>query len=394
MPRPTTVTPVNSSGIPLLWLCGPSGVGKSTVGFEIFSQLSRAGIRAAFLDTDQISLCYPPPTENTHELRSRGLGAIWPNLTAAGIQCLVLSGFVDAPEEVRLYTDAVPDSDVTMHRLRVDSDELRQRFINRGWRPDLVDGAIAEADSLDHADFTGGSIDTSGLTASQVAGRVLDQVGALPRISRTPRAVPAQPSPTADTPLPSSGPIPVLWICGAAGVGKSTVGFEIYLQIVRSGTRAAYVDLQQIGFLHPTAENDPDNHQVKAANLAALWPVFRNAGTRCLVISGHVGHPDIIRRYADLLPGTALTVCRLHADSDTLAKRILLRGQGHGPAIPGDRLRGQPPTALYRIAEHAALDAGDLERARIGDIRVDTDEQSVEEIARQVRALADGWPSL
>jgi broad-specificity NMP kinase len=385
---------MNSSGIPLLWLCGPSGVGKSTVGFEIFSQLSRAGTRAAFLDTDQISLCYPPPTENTHELRSQSLGAIWPNLRAAGIQCLVLSGFVDTPEEVRLYADAVPDVDVTVHRLRVDSDELRQRFIDRGWRPDLVDGAIAEADSLDHADFTGGSIDTTGLTASQVAGRVLDQAGALPRISETPRDVPAQLSPPVDPPSPSSAPIPVLWICGATGVGKSTVGFEIYLQIVRSGIRAAYVDLQQIGFFHPTADDDPDNHQVKAANLAALWTVFRNAGTQCLVISGHVSHPDIIRTYVDSLPGTALTVCRLRAVSDTLTERILLRGQGRGPAIPGDRLRGQPPTVLYRIAEQAAHDAGDLEDAKIGDFCVDTDERPVEEIARQVRALADGGPSL
>ncbi|MFG1947792.1 hypothetical protein [Nonomuraea sp. NPDC048826] len=382
---------MNSSGIPLLWLCGPSGVGKSTVGFEIFSRLSRAGTRAAFIDTDQISLCHPPPTENTHELRSRSLGAIWPNLRAAGMECLVLSGFVDTLEEVRLYTDAVPEADITVHRLRVESDELRQRFINRGWRPDLVDDALAEADSLDHADFTGRSIDTSGLTASQVAGRVLDQAGALPHISETPRDSPAQPSPPGDPPSPSSAPIPALWICGATGVGKSTVGFEIYLQIVRSGIRAAYVDLQQIGFLHPTTEDD---HHIKAANLAALWTVFRDAGTRCLVISGHVSRPDIIRTYVDLLPGTALTVCRLHAASDTLTTRILLRGQGRGPTLPGDKLRGQPPTVLHQIAEQAARDAGDLDDSGIGDFCVDTDEQSVEEIARQVRALADGRPGL
>jgi hypothetical protein len=32
--------------IPVLWLCGPPGVGKTTVGWEIFTQLTRDGIAA------------------------------------------------------------------------------------------------------------------------------------------------------------------------------------------------------------------------------------------------------------------------------------------------------------------------------------------------------------
>jgi hypothetical protein len=56
-------------------------------------------------------------------------------------------------------------------------------------------------------------------------------------------------------------------LCGPTGVGKSAVGFEIYLRDLRAGRAAAY----QIGFCRPAPARDPGNHQVKARNLAALW---------------------------------------------------------------------------------------------------------------------------
>ena len=40
-----------SSAIPFLWICGPSGVGKSSVGREVFTQVRAAGVTAAYLDT-------------------------------------------------------------------------------------------------------------------------------------------------------------------------------------------------------------------------------------------------------------------------------------------------------------------------------------------------------
>lgn len=35
--------------------------------------------------------------------------------------------------------------------------------------------------------------------------------------------------------------MPVLWLCGPAGVGKSTIGFELYLRTLRCGLTAGYV---------------------------------------------------------------------------------------------------------------------------------------------------------
>ena len=71
--------------------------------------------------------------------------------------------------------------------------------------------------------------------------------------------------------VPASAPVPVLWLSGATAVGKSTVGYEIFTQVYRTGVRAAYVDVQQIGALRPAADDDVVGHRLKARNLAAIW---------------------------------------------------------------------------------------------------------------------------
>jgi hypothetical protein len=64
---------------------------------------------------------------------------------------------------------------------------------------------------------------------------------------------------------------PVLWLCGATGVGESTVGFEVYRRVLGAGATAACLDLDQLGFCGPVPDDDPGHHRVKARNLAAVW---------------------------------------------------------------------------------------------------------------------------
>jgi adenylylsulfate kinase-like enzyme len=40
---------VRRDPVPFLWLCGPSGVGKTSAGFELFDQLSEAGTTTAYV---------------------------------------------------------------------------------------------------------------------------------------------------------------------------------------------------------------------------------------------------------------------------------------------------------------------------------------------------------
>ncbi|WP_067169990.1 hypothetical protein [Microtetraspora niveoalba] len=395
---------MSNPSLPLLWLSGPTGVGKSTVGWEVFEQLSRSGITTAFVDADQISLCHPMPEGTTHRVRARSLAAMWPHFQHEGLQCLILAGFVDTPEEVREYTALLPDAAFTICRLRVDDAELKERFLGRGWRPELVEDAVAEAESLERSDYADVCVDTGGLTVSETARLICDRAGGWPGAG-WPGALPAatlqrvvnrrNPPPTPrEEAAPTSVPVPVLWLCGATAVGKSTVGYEIFTQVYRTGVRAAYVDVKQIGALRPVADDDVDSHGLKARNLAAIWAGYRAAGAQCLIVSGEADSADTVRLYAESLPAAALTVCRLHAGPATLAERVAQRGRGGGPAIPGDELRGLAPDALHRIAERAAREANALDRAGAGQLRIDTDGRSVKEVAEDVRVRSGDWPNL
>jgi hypothetical protein len=184
----------------------------------------------------------------------------------------------------------------------------------------------------------------------------------------------------------------VIWLCGVTGVGKSTVGWHVYMELRRSTELTAFADLQQIGFAEPAVPSDPANHQLKARNLAAMWHNYRDRGAQTLVVVGEVDRPETVELYRQELAGTSLTLCRLDAGQDELTTRILLRGNGGGPGIPGDRLKGQPAGALHRIASEAAQRAVAMQRLGLGDFAVSTDGLAPAEIARIVltKSLSGG----
>jgi shikimate kinase len=359
--------------IPVLWLCGPAGVGKTTVGWEIYSRLARAGVEAAYVDSDQLGMCYPEPAEDPgrHRLQARNLEAILPNLEASGAQCVIVSGVVDAARGVQL-----PSVNLTVCRLRVDRDELARRFAGRGTMMDRADDTLLEADKLDASTFADVCVDTTGRSVAEVAGQILERTQ-WPVLGSAPAT--AEPSDRA-----ADGSI--LWLCGATGVGKSAIGFPVYLRALAAGLTAAYIDRDQLGFRGPT----PAGHNLWAANLAAVWRTYRAAGAQGLVVVGAVEDEAAIQAYADALPAATITVCRLHAGRDELTKRILTRGAGGSWPQPGDPIVGQPTARLLQIADEAVAEAEALERAGLG-LRIDTDGRTIEESAEEIIART-GWP--
>ncbi|MFB9450037.1 hypothetical protein Dvina_33980 [Dactylosporangium vinaceum] len=376
--------------VPFLWLCGPSGVGKSSAGFALFDQLGRAGAAAAYVDLDQLGLCYPAPGDDPRNdrLKARNLGEVWAGFRAAGAQCLVVSGVVDSAEEVRRPASRVAGTALTVCRLRVGADELRGRIAGRGSLLHLTEDAVRNAAQLDGSGFADLVVDTAGLAVADVVARVraAGWPGWLP-----PRPVSAPPT-APPPPAGAAGTVPVLWLCGPPAVGKSTVGYEIFTRVRAAGVTAAYVDLAQIGFARPAPAGDPEQHRLKARHLARLLEGFRAAGAGCLIVSGSVTDRATVGRYARAVPSAAWTVCRLRAGPGTLAERIMLRGRGGGPAIMGDELRGRPEARLRAHADRAARIAGELDAAGVGDLCVDTDGRSVAQLADLVRAAAGGWP--
>ncbi|MFI1333622.1 hypothetical protein ACH4U7_26665 [Streptomyces sp. NPDC020845] len=364
--------------IPVLWLCGPPGVGKTEVGWEIYTELGRAGVAAGYVDVDQLGICYPEPASDPgrHLMQARNVGAVVAGYRAAGARCVVVSGVVDTARGV--HADRIPGAALTVCRLRVGQDELGRRLLGRTGSTVAMADALRDAEAMDASDIGDVCVDTSGLSVTEVARRVRERTGGWP--------VPAAPATAFER--PSQAPTPaegsVLWLCGATGVGKSTVGFMLFQRALAAGHMAAFLDLEQIGCCAPAPADDPGNHRLKARNLAAVWQAYRAAGARCLTVVGQAENESAIRTYADALAPATVTVCRLHAGREELVRRILSRGQGGSWAQPGDPLKGRPTARLLQAADAAAADAEALDRAALGDLCVATDGHTVEEVADAV----------
>ncbi len=386
---------MTSVAIPVLWLCGPAGVGKTAVGWEYFSQLTRAGVAAGFADIDQLGMCYPEPAADPGRCRikTQNLGDVVATFAAAGTLCVVVSGVVDPRHGVD--AELLPQAALTLVRLRAADDVVRKRLAGRDETPAGVEDALREAYELDASNFADFCVDTTALTVPEVVEVVRGRSRGWPSgtgVTGAPGArAHARQSGAAARQSGAAGVSPVLVVCGPTGVGKSTVGWEVYVRLRRAGLTAAYLDLDQIGFCRPAAPDDPGNHRVKARNLAAIWTTYRAAGAQCLVAVGPV---EDAGAYADALPAATMTLCRLHAGPGELTRRILRRGQGGGSwAQPGDPLIGESAAELRRIAAEAIAIAGRTERAWPGELRIDTDGRTAAQAADDVVTQLH-WPGL
>ena len=383
--------------VPVLWLTGPAGVGKSTVSWQLFTKLAGSGTRAAFADADQLCMCYPAPPEDPGRdlIRARNAGVVIRNSQAAGARRVIVNGVVDPA--LGLQRDLLEQAAVTVCRLRADQDEVVRRFTGRqrhggGDVRDLVRQVRDECDRMDASGFADVCVDTTGVPAAEVAPLVRDRCRDWPsfRVVREQPGAPAGPDRTAGSEVDGSGGH-VLLLCGPAGVGKSTIGFQLYLRCLRAGLTAAYIDLDQIGFLTPRPDGDPRNHRIKAQNLAGIWRTYHAAGARHLVMTGPIENQAVLHSYAAALPAAVITTCRLHAGPAELRRRIMTRGEGGSWPQPGDPLRGQPASYLSRVAEQAAADATALDHTPLDALRIDTDGRAAGEAADLTAATA-GWP--
>ena len=71
---------------------GPSGVGKTSVGFEMHAQLRADDVAHCVIDGDFLDLAHPTPWE--HGLAERNLSAMWANYQALGYNRLIYTNTV------------------------------------------------------------------------------------------------------------------------------------------------------------------------------------------------------------------------------------------------------------------------------------------------------------
>jgi hypothetical protein len=65
-------------------------------------------------------------------VKAQNLGAVWPIYRAAGARCLIAAGSAETRETARLYAGMVPDTELTLCRLRVGHGQLTERVFHRG----------------------------------------------------------------------------------------------------------------------------------------------------------------------------------------------------------------------------------------------------------------------
>ncbi|AOS63799.1 adenylyl-sulfate kinase [Actinoalloteichus hymeniacidonis] len=370
--------------LPVVWLWGTSGVGKSTVGHLLAARLAAHGVDAAFVDADQLRLAAGIAASES-ELIGVGLRALSPGYRRAGARVLVVAGLLDDHARLpRLLPNPAVDR-LLVCLLSARAEVLRERILRRGWLVESAEQAIADAARIDAvaADIR---VDTSTLTADEVATRLLPRVVAhAVRAGTPPGALAGE---RGETP----GTDRVLLLTGAGGVGASTVGFQVFLQLAGGGHRAGYLDAHQLGFLG----DDPRGARLpglRLRNTEAMVGVLAEHGAATVVVTADL---DLAERLGDELgrSGTRVDTGLLSAGPHTLAARIRRRADGAGPPLAGDHRRGLVGRALEESISRSVREAAGLETFRGAAHRVSTDGVEPIGVATSILAIVGCAPDV
>lgn len=170
----------------------------------------------------------------------------------------------------------------------------------------------------------------------------------------------------------------VLLIGGRAGVGKSTVGWEISDRLRVAEVAHAIIEGDFMGQVHPAPTGDPHRSGIAEHNLTAVWGNYAALGHRRLVYTNTLS----------VLAETAGTFQRAMG-ADVRIVRVLLTATDE---TTERRLRGREiGSELERELANSAYKARLLdERAPTDTVRVATDGRTVIDIAAEVLTVT-GW---
>jgi hypothetical protein len=170
----------------------------------------------------------------------------------------------------------------------------------------------------------------------------------------------------------------VLLIGGRAGVGKTSVGWEVSARLRAAQVAHAVLDGDFLGQVHPAPDGDPHRVAVGERNLAAVWGNYAELGYQRLVYTNTVSVLAETEGMFRRAMGDGVRIVRvlLTATDETAEQR--LTGRELGSEL-GQELRNSARKARM-------LDA----RAPADTLRVVTDGRTVIDIATEVVA-ATGW---
>lgn len=175
----------------------------------------------------------------------------------------------------------------------------------------------------------------------------------------------------------------LLLITGPAGVGKSTLCWELSAELAAAQVAHAVVETDELDKVFPRPAREeldrlwPDTIDVSSVNLAAIWSTYRALGQRRLIMSGVMLHLAFDRRWIlAAIPDAEITVVRLAVSEPELLARLAQREIGSGAEAQVERSLRQ----ARRMADENAE----------GLIVVPTDGRTPGELARTVLEKI-GW---
>lgn len=168
--------------------------------------------------------------------------------------------------------------------------------------------------------------------------------------------------------------IPVLVVTGPTGVGKTAVLFEVDSLLVAAGSRHATVELEELARCW-VPEVEPARRAFVYGNLGAVWSRFAAVGADRLILSALVGQHSDLEGVAEAVPGSVVTIARLHAPLAALEQRIRSREAG-------DAVEGELDGARWWTQR--------FEEQQPEDLVVETEGRPVREVAEELLRRA-GW---
>ena len=363
-----------TNGIPVVWICGASGSGKSVAGWALFEQLAADGIRVAYVDIDQLAMLYPAPSDDPdrHGLAAQALAGLLPGYSSTGAQVVVVSGVVDARVGP---AGGLNDENLTLCLLSPGPAALRERIRDRGWNTSAADDAVAEDATLRCAAFPDTVINTAGLSVPETVARLRDFV-----------LVTEPTGPAAASLVTSPARTPVVIITGPRAVGTSTVGFGLAMGYWRAGRRTGFVDLQQLGFVAGPAACRRRNRNLGINQLAVMHTFLAARGACRMVVSGHLGIAERTT-LRECLPAAEITVIRLRADAATFRSHVRARAAGSDVRLAGDDLLGAPSQHRRAVVAAALAEQGELDAGSLGDAVVDVTARSPADVLTEVERI-------
>jgi len=119
--------------------------------------------------------------------------------------------------------------------------------------------------------------------------------------------------------------VPLIFITGPVGVGKTTVADALSMRLARERVAHWLMDLDRLTDFYPKAIGDPYGVGVAGQGLKALWTVMRSMGARLVIVPRVLESPHEVQHLAASIHGAEPWVVRLTATLPTLDDRLSQR---------------------------------------------------------------------